>query len=181
MAKLSFSEQLFAGAIIYFAEYASGTSDAATKPAAENAAWKQIGMVDILKHNPKNYTEEYSELDPNLGWIDRKFEATLADLYDLTSRETTELHHRLDFGVVNAMVQGTAQAMGAKPERMVRGWIKVQLRQTGAPAKDRVIWDRFVEVRLKDSPAAEKKIQVPVLELWCLPSTLNSVVLPTAA
>lgn len=178
MAKLALSSMLFTGALVYFAEEVASTSDLTTKPAADNAAWKEIGSVENLKHNPDNHEEPYSIPSASRGWMSGKQVFTLADLYDLTTRETSELVHRLAFGVAAPLVAGTAQTPHAEPERMVRGWIKIQHRQVGAPATDRARMDIFCEIRLKDEPAVEKKVQVPVLELFELDSTLNSVVIP---
>lgn len=181
MAKIAYSDRVFTGALVLFAEEASGTSDALTKPAANNAAWKEIAHVEILKHNPKLFTEEFSKPDPDLGWIDDKDEFVMADVHDLTTRERNEIIERLAYGVAAAIVQGTAQAPYTQPNRRIRGWIKIQQRQVGAPAKDRTLMDIWCDIRLKEDPAAEKKTQVPVLELWKLKSTLNSIVLPAAA
>lgn len=175
MAKLNNSKRLFAGMLVYFAEEVASSSDLVTKPAADNAAWKEVGCVSVCKHNPKVFEQEFSCPDPVRGWVDKKESHTLADMFDLTMEEVSELYHRLAMGVAAALVVGTAQTPFAKSNRMVRGWIKFQKREHGGSDRDRN--DLFCEVRLKEDPATEKKSQVPVFELYVLHSTLNSYVL----
>lgn len=177
MPKLALSTRLFSGALVHFAVESAGVSDEATKPAAENAAWLEIGHVEILKHNPKLHTDEFSKPDAVRGWIDGKDEFVTADIFDLTTKEVSALSHRLSMGTAATPVAGTAQTPFAASDRKVRGWIKIQSRMpTGA---DRRRIDIFCEIRLKEDPADEKAVQKPVLELWVLHSTLNSFVIPS--
>ena len=176
MSKLNLSTRLFAGAIVYFAEEATGTSDVATKPASNSALWKEVGSVQSLVHNPDVQEEKFSECGAN-GWRNMKDTFTLADIYELTTREVSELYHRLDLGTSAAIVAGTAQQPFASDARMVQGWIKLQHRMhTGT---DRMLLDMFCEVRIKKAPAIEKKTPEPVLELWVVASSLNSMVIPS--
>lgn len=175
MAKLNNSKRLFAGMLVFFAEEVAATSDLVTKPAADNAAWKEVGCVSVCKHVPKQFEQEYSCPDPARGWIDRKEVFTVADMFELTTEEVSELYHRLAMGVEAALVVNTPQTPFAQTERMVRGWVKFQKREHGGSDRDRN--DLFCEIRLKEDPATEKKSQVPQLELFVLHSTLNSYVL----
>lgn len=175
MSKLALSTRLFAGAIVYFSEYASGTSDSSTKPAANSSAWKEVGLVQRLKHMPDQLTEPYSEMTAN-GWRNLKDVYTLADVFELTTREVSELFHRLDMGTSTALEAGTAQAPFAKSDRKVLGWIKLQHRQHSGT--DRVILDAYCEVRLKTAPDIEKKTVEPIFELYVLTSALNALVIP---
>lgn len=176
MAKLANSKRLFAGMLAYFAEESDGVSDLVTKPAAENAAWKEIGCVSVCKHNPVNFEQPYSCPDAARGWIDKKNVYTLADMFDLTTEEVSDLYHRLSMGVEAALVAGTAQTPFAESERVVRGWVKFQKRENIGSDRDRT--DIYCEIRLKEDPATEKKVQVPVFELYVLHSSLNSYVIP---
>jgi hypothetical protein len=176
MAKLALSTRLFAGAIVYLAEEAVSTSDAATKPSAESAAWLEVGLVQTLKHAPDVLTEPYSEITAN-GWRNLKDEYTLADVFELTTREVSELFHRLQMGTNAALVAGTAQAPFTKSDRKIRGWIKLQHRQHSGT--DRLRMDVFCEIRLKTPPDIEKKTVEPVFELYVLNSSLNSVIIPS--
>lgn len=176
MSKLALSTRLFAGAIMYFAEEAAGTSDTATKPAANSALWKEIGSVQQLLHTPDVMEEKYSECG-SYGWRNYKDTHTLADIWELTTREVSELFHRLDIGAAAAIVAGTAQAPFADSARTVRGWVKLQHRMhTGT---DRMVLDMFCELRLKKNPGIEKKVPEPVFELWVVASALNSMVIPS--
>jgi hypothetical protein len=177
MAKLDLSQRLFAGALVHFALEASGTSDSATKPASDNAAWKQIGSVLSLTHMALTHEEPYSEPDATRGWVDRKEIYHTGDVYDLVTQEVSGLYHQLANGLNAAIVAGTAQAPFVKSERMVRGWIKVQQRQSAGTDRDRL--DLWCEVRVKAVPPIEKKVQTPTLELFVLASSLNSYVLPS--
>lgn len=176
MAKLPNSQRLFAGQLVYFAEFDSGVSDIETKPAANNAAWLEVGCVSICKHNPVNFEQPYSCPDATRGWVDRKDVYTVADMFDLTTEEVSELYHRLAMGVAAALVADTAQTPFAKADRKVTGWIKFQKREHTGTDRDRT--DIFCEIRLKEDPATEKKSQVPVFELFVLHSDLNSYVIP---
>lgn len=176
MAKLANSKRLFAGMITYFAKEADGVSDLVTKPAAENAAWKEMACVSVCKHNPVNFEQPYSCPDPARGWIDRKNVYTLADMFDLTTEEISDLHHQLSMGLAEEIEAGTAQTPFAQADRVLRGWVKFQKRENIGTDRDRT--DIFCEIRLKEDPATEKKVQVPVLELFVLHSTLNSYVVP---
>lgn len=169
----------FSGALVLFAEEASGTSDALTKPAAANAAWKIIDNVEILKKGVIQHEEPFSAPDPDTGWADGKDVFTLADFFDATMRSTNELTKRLSYGVAAPIVQGTAQTPFAKADRRVRGWIKIQNRLHLGTDRERI--DIWCDVRLKEDPATEKKVQIPVLEFWKLKSALNTHVMPIAA
>lgn len=175
MPKLDLSTKLFAGAIVYFAERAASTSDELTKPAANSALWKEIGSVQKLDHMPQNYEEKYSEVGAN-GWREYKDVFTLADIFELETREVSELYHRLDMGVTAALVAGTAQAPFAASDRKVLGWIKLQHRMHSGT--DRVRLDVYCEIRIKKTAPIEKKTAQPVLELYAVASTLNSMVIP---
>lgn len=175
MPKLNLSTKLFAGAIVYFAEYTAATSDAATKPASNSALWKEIGSVQKLDHMPQNFEEKYSEVGAN-GWREYKDVYALADIFDLETREVSELYHRLDMGVSAAIVAGTAQSPFAASDRKVLGWIKLQHRQHSGT--DRLLLDVYCEVRIKKTAPIEKKTAQPVLELYVIVSALNSMVIP---
>jgi hypothetical protein len=177
MSKLSYSTRLFAGAIVYFAEESAGISDASTKPAYNHASWKEIGAVQSLKHTAETQEEKYSAPDADRGWINLKDVFTLADIFELKTREVSELVHRLGYGTSAALVQGTAQTPFIAADRKVCGWIKIQQRKAGGTDHARL--DIWCEVRLKDDPATEKKTQEPTLELYVLSSTLNAVLLPS--
>ena len=177
MAKLTYSERLFAGALVFFAKEVAATSDLVTKPAADNAAWLEVGCVSVLKHNPQNFEQPYSCPDAARGWVERKNVFTVADVFELTTEEVSELYHRLAMGVAAELVQGTAQTPFAASERKATGWIKIQSRKHNG--QDRAIMDIFCEVRLMEDPATEKKVQVPKFELFVLHSSLNSYVLPS--
>ena len=176
MAKLDLSTKLFAGAIVYFAEYAAASSDAATKPASNSALWKEIGSVQKFDHMPQNFEEKYSEVGAN-GWREYKDVFTLADIFELETREVSELYHRLDLGTSAAIIAGTAQALFEKSDRKVLGWIKLQHRMHSGT--DRVRVDAFCEIRIKKTAPIEKKTAQPVLELYVIASTLNAVVVPS--
>ncbi|MBK1884099.1 hypothetical protein JIN85_16890 [Luteolibacter pohnpeiensis] len=179
MAKLALSQRIFAGAFVYFAIEAAATSDTDTKPAAASPLWLEIGCVSILKHNMLTFEQAFSCPDADRGWSDKKQVFHTGDTFDLTTEEVSELYHRLSFGVGAAMAEGVAQTPFTSAERMVRGWIKIQHRQ--ATGNDRSRLDIFCEIRLKEDPAMEKKVTIPVFELYVVKSTLNSVELPAAA
>lgn len=174
--KLPNSKRLFAGQIVFFAEYGAAVSDISTKPAAGHASWLEIGCVSVCKHTPMNFEQPYSCPDAARGWVDRKDVFTLADIFDLTTEEVSELYHRLSMGVTAKLVAGTAQTPFAGSNRVTTGWIKFQKREN--IGTDRDLTDIFCEIRLKEDPATEKKVQVPVFELFVLHSTLNSYVIP---
>ena len=175
--KLDLSAELFAGAIIYIAEYAAATSDPATKPIAASALWKELASIESLKPKSVKHTENV-DVPGASGWEQQKREYTLADMFEVTTRDTTELYHRLQFGLEDAIVQGTAQTPFAVVDRKVSGWVKVQLRQH--IGTDRYVLDFYSDIRvLGDPPAAEKGTQKPNLEFYVRrDTTLNSINLP---
>ena len=175
MAKLAQSTRLFAGHIVYFAEYASGTSDAATKPIAASALWLEIGAVQNCKHSAEHYEEKWTEVGAN-GFGTRKDVFTLSDTFELTTREVSELYHRLTLGVAAPLVANAAQTPFAVSNRVATGWVKFQERIHGV-GTDRVRADFFVEIRVKTEPDVTKKTREPVFELFVLASTLNSAIL----
>lgn len=176
MSKLLLSTKMFAGAICYFAEYSAGVADSATKPASNSALWLEIGSVQSLAHNPDVQEEKYAECG-SMGWRNLVDTYVMADLFELVTREVSELYHRLDMGVSAAIVAGTAQQPFAKDSRMTTGWIKLQHRMhTGT---DRMILDMFCEVRVKKAAPIDKKTMEPTLELFVLASSLNSMVIPS--
>ena len=177
MSKLNYSTRLFAGAIVYFAEYGAATSDATTLPVVGSALWKEIGAVQSLTHKPTLVEEKVDEVGAG-GWVENKDVYSVADLFELKTKEVSELVHRLAFGTAAVMVSGTAQTPFANPVRKVTGWIKIQQRQNST-GTDRSRMDIYCDIRLQSEPAIEKKIQEPTLELYVLSSTLSSVVIPS--
>lgn len=175
MASLALSQKLFAGAFVFIAEYASGTSDAATKPVYSSNLWLSADNIQSISHDADEFEEKFSTPDPDRGWINQKDVHALADIYRVKLRNMPELVHRLQFGVAAAMVTGTAQTPFANPDRKILAWVKIQQRQQ--VGTDRSLMDIWCEIRLKADPAIEKKTQEPELELWVLKSTLNSVVI----
>lgn len=175
--KLNLSAELFAGAIIYIAEEATGTSDTATKPLVASALWKELASIEILKPKAVKHTESYDVPGSN-GWEQKKNEYTLADMFEVTTRDTTELYQRLQFGLENPIVQGTPQTPFAMVDRKASGWVKIQLRQH--VGTDRYVLDFYADIRvLGDPPAAEKGTQKPNLEFYVRRDTaLNSLDLP---
>lgn len=177
MADLNLSNELFAGALIYFAEFASGTSDTATKPASNSALWKELAAVESWRPKAIKVTEEAS-VPSATGWAQEKREYTVADMFEVTTRRTTEVFQRIQFGLQNAVTPGTAQTPFVKADRKVSGWVKVQLRQhTGT---DRYVLDFYADVRvLGDPPAAERGTQKPQMELYVrTDTTLNAFNIP---
>ncbi len=175
--ELDLSTTLFAGALVFIALENTGTSDAATKPAAENAAWKELCCVESWAHRQVNHEEERDCPDPDTGWRTGKEVYTLGDRFEVTTRRTTGLYQRLQYGVENALAAGVAQTPFVVADRMVRAWIKVQLRQH--IGTDRFVLDCWCEVRvLGDPPAATKAVQKPNLEFYALKSTLNAFNIP---
>ena len=57
MSELTYSAELFAGALIYIAEYGAATSDATTKPASNSALWKELACVESMKPKAIKVTE----------------------------------------------------------------------------------------------------------------------------
>ena len=105
------------------------------------------------------------------GWEQQKREYTIADLFEVTTRKTTELYQRLQFGVAAAIVAGTAQTPFVTGDRKVTAWVKIQLRQH--IGSDRYVLDMYCDIRvLGDPPAAEKGTQKPNLEFYVRRDTL---------
>ncbi len=170
MSKLALSAELFAGALIYIAEYGAATSDAVTKPASNSALWKELAACESMKPKAVKFTEE-ADVPSATGWEQQKREYTLADMFEVVTRETTELYQRLQFGLEDAVTPGTPQTPFVTVDRKVTAWIKVQLRQH--IGTDRYVLDFYGDVRvLGDPPAAEKATQKPNLELYVRRDTL---------
>lgn len=179
MSKINYSTRLLVGAIVSFAEADGSTVNATTKPTAEAAEWKEIGCVESLSHEEVTHEEEFDCPHPTRGWRSRKDKWVFGDRYMLRTRETSEIVHRLAEGVAAALALGTSQTALATSERKITGWIKMKLVQPGG--KIRIEKDIYCDIRLAEEPASEKAVQVPVLELEVLDSTLNTVVMPDPA
>ena len=170
MAELPLASELFAGALIYIAEYGAATSDPTTKPASGSALWKELACCESMKPKAVKVTEEADVPSPT-GWAQEKREFTLADFFEVTTRRTTELFQRMQFGLAAAVVAGTAQTPFVTADRKVTAWVKVQLRQH--IGTDRYVLDMYCDIRvLGDPPAAEKGTQKPNLEFYVRRDTL---------
>lgn len=170
MANLALTSELFAGALIFIAEYAAATSDPTTKPASNSALWKELAACESMKPKRLTVTEE-ATVPSATGWSQEKREYTLGDLFEVTTRSTTELYQRLQFGLAGAVVAGTAQTPFVTADRKVTGWVKIQLRQH--IGTDRYVLDIYADIRiLGDPPAAEKGTQKPNLEIYVRRDTL---------
>jgi hypothetical protein len=177
MSELALSAELFAGALIYFAEYGAATSDPVTKPASNSALWKELAACESMKPKSIKVTEE-ADVPSTTGWETQKREYTLGDMFEVTTRKTTEVFQRLQFGLAAAVVAGTAQTPFVTADRKVSGWVKIQLRQH--IGTDRYVLDFYADIReLGDPPAAEKGTQKPNLELYVRRDTaLNAFNIP---
>jgi len=170
MANLALSTELFAGALIFFAEYGAATSDPVTKPASNSALWKELACCESMKPKSVKVTEE-ADVPFAGGWEQQKREYTIADLFEVITRTTTELYQRMQMGLAAAIVAGTAQTPFVTSDRKVTGWLKIQLRQH--IGTDRYVLDFYADVRvLGDPPAAEKGTQKPNLEFYVRRDTL---------
>lgn len=177
MSELNLSAELFAGALIYIAEYGAATSDTVTKPASASALWKELACCESMKPKAVKYTETV-DCPSATGWEQQKREYTLADMFEVVTRKTTELYQRLQFGLEDAIVADTPQTPFVTVDRKITAWIKIQLRQhTGT---DRYVADFYADIRiLGDPPAAEKKTQTPNLEFYVRRDTaLNAFNIP---
>jgi hypothetical protein len=177
MSDLNLSSEIFAGALIYFAEYGAATSDPTTKPASNSALWKELAAVESMKPKSIKVTEDAS-VPCSTGWEQQEREYTLADFFEVTTRRTTELFQRMQFGLAGAITAGTAQTPFVTADRKVTGWVKVQLRQH--IGTDRYVLDFYSDVRvLGDPPAAEKGTQKPNLKFYVRRDTaLNAFNIP---
>jgi hypothetical protein len=156
MAQLAGSELLFAGALVYFAVEASGTSDSATKPAANNSAWKELFAVQSFKHKPVNVSSE-DDIVTAEGWGQEINQFTVADDFEITSKRATDLFRQLQMGLSGAITHGTAQSPFVGSDRKLRGWIKIQERKhTGT---DHSLLDAWIEIRVMDTPDIKKGVQ----------------------
>jgi len=176
MPNLALSSELFAGALINLALYITGTSDETTKPISSSALWLELARCSSLKPKATKVSEDVDVVTAT-GWAVRKREYTVADMFEVVTEMTTGLYQQLQFGLAASITAGTAQTPFITADRMVKAWMKVQLRQhTGT---DRYVLDCLTEIRvLGDPPAAEKKTQQPNLEFYVIPSTLNAFNLP---
>lgn len=170
MAYLNLTSELFAGALLYVAEFGAATSDAVTKPASNSALWKELAYVESLKWKDVKVTEE-AAVPCATGWEQLKREYTIADLAEVVTRSTTELYQRLQFGLAGAVTAGTAQTPFVVADRKVTAWVKIQLRQH--IGTDRYVADIYCDLRkFGDAPAAEKGTQKPSFELYVRRDTL---------
>jgi hypothetical protein len=174
MARLALSAKLFAGKIIYIAVEASGTSDIATRPASNSAAWLELAGVFEAVEKPQLVTEIYDEIGPD-GWETGKDEYTTAQVFEIATRYTTALYEQLRYGLAGAIVQGTAQTPYVNKNRVLSGWVNFQERNGG---QDRLVMSLWCEIRAMEPPASAKKTQEPKFELWVKRSTLNSINFP---
>lgn len=173
---LSMTLKLFAGAFVFFAEEDTGVSDDETKPISSSDAWKQIAIVEQFAHNPKVWEEEYDEADADNGWRTRVDRYTMADVYTARCRTVNELYERLRMGLESAITPGTAQSPNVVSNRMVRGWLKFQIRsQLGS---DQCLADLWCEVRVIDPQPNAKGVMRVTFEFWKLASSLNSINYP---
>jgi hypothetical protein len=175
MALLPLSAKLFAGKIVYIALEASGTSDAATRPASNSNLWLELAGVNEAIEKKEKVTESYDEVTAD-GWRTGKDEYTTADYYEVKTRYTTALYEQLRYGLAAAIVQGTAQTPYVRSDRKLRCWVNMQERMQDG--QDRVVASLFCEIRAMDPPASKKETQQPMFELWVLRSSLNSINFP---
>lgn len=175
--ELDLSATLFAGALVFIALEEASVADKVTKPAAANAAWKELCCVERWAHKLVTHEEEKDCPDPDTGWRADKDVFTLGDRFEVVTRRTTGLFLRLEYGVANPLVAGVPQTQFVKADRRVRGWVKVQLRQH--IGTDRFVIDTWCDIRvLGDPPEAVKGVQKPNLEFYALKSSLNAFNIP---
>jgi hypothetical protein len=177
MAQLAGSELLFAGAIVYFAAEVASTSDISTKPAYNNAAWKELFAVQSFKHKPVKVSSE-DDIVTAEGWGQEINEFTVADDFEITSKRATDLFRQLQMGLSGAITHGTAQSPFVTSNRRLQGWIKIQERKhTGT---DHSLLDAWIEIRVMETPDIKKGVQEFKFACRVLRpfSTLNAYNLP---
>ena len=178
MTPLALSSELFAGAIINLAIFASGTSDPATKPASGSGLWLELATCEKVQQKAVKVTED-AVVPGAMGWESQKREYTIADMFEVTTRATTGLYNQLQFGLASPIVAGTAQTPFVTTERKVSGWVKIQLRQH--IGTDRYVLDMYCDIRISgDPPPADKATQKPNMEFYVRKdTTLNAWNLPS--
>ena len=146
--------------------------------------WTDYNIGSVLGFNPGAETEDRSYKKPNArgGWIKVPRTVAVADFVDLKTREMGELLLRLQFGLTDAIVEGTAQTIFGNSVRTIQAWAKFHLRQEDGT--DLCIGDMLCYVELKKGIVGDGKVTEPEFRLTCIPEVDgvlvagNSIVFP---
>lgn len=180
MSKPVLLEQIIGG-FAYFVE-AGLTVDAQTiaatvKPDNDpltNWTDATLGTILNFKFGEETSDASYMEVQPSGGYAKKNRKFVTQDFLILQTREMSEIVWRHQMGIAAIIAEGTAQTPGAKLDRKIEGWLRIQGRNlTGT---DRFLIDWWCECRLDNSNAFDEKVVTPTLRFTLIKSVAGVAV-----
>lgn len=179
----------FLGGFAYFLEAGKtvdGSAISATyKPDATPATnWTDGYLGTIISLSLDSDTEDRSFMAPSPSgpWEKKPRKVVLADYLNLKTREMGEQLLRLQFGLTDAIVEGTAQTPFNKSDRRIEGWLKLHARHEDG--QDMAIVDLWCSMELTGGIKADGKVTEPEFRLTVIKAVDgtavagNSIVFP---
>ncbi|RYD38764.1 MAG: hypothetical protein EOP87_00930 [Verrucomicrobiaceae bacterium] len=144
-----------------------------------------LGSILTYRHVPEIEDNSFKKASPSGGWEKAIRKKVVSDALLLKTREMGEPQLRLEFGLLSAIVEGTAQSPFANTARQIDGWLKVHYRQEDGT--DMSLMDMWCTMELVNGLTAEGKTAEPELSFTHIKSVGgvavagNTIVFPVAA
>jgi hypothetical protein len=161
-------EEILLGGFAYFVEAGTTVDGQVVGPTIKpdvdpTSNWTNGSLGDVLNFEFDNekIDSPYLQAQPTGGHakINRSF--VVQDWVLLQTRQMSEIVWRLKHGLAAKIVEGTAQTPGAKLDRKIEGWLRLQGRALNG--YDRFLLDWWCEVRLESKNKFDEKVVMPVL------------------
>ena len=149
--------------------------------------WTGASLGDVLnfKTDSKELDISWKRANPSGYYEDVNEKIVTQDSILIETRQMNELVWRLQHGLAAVIAEGTAQTPGAKADRKIEGWLRLQGR--AGNGYDRFILDWWCECRLESKNAFDEKVTTPTLRFTQIkavsgtPVAGNSINFPTGS
>lgn len=162
-----------AGTVIGVDTIGQGIKPAATPP--DN--WPQMTCVGGVAQGIETENDEYWCTNEQGLWVKKNETIPVQDYFDITLSKANEISERLQMGVQNKIVQGTAQKPFGTADRKIMCWLKIQGRLRGG--NDIRVFDLWGNLQLQTAANMETKATEPVLRFTNEGSSIDSINWPS--
>ncbi|MEM1085949.1 MAG: hypothetical protein AAGI48_17705 [Verrucomicrobiota bacterium] len=178
---IALTEELLLNAQIFFipdgTSVDGGTASISSLPDNDPATnWTdfEFGCINRVQWSPEYKEEDRECADTvNGGYRTRKRRWVDRDMFDFTTLEYNENHHRLAFGIDGAITPGTGQTPFATKFREIDGWLRIVAgKEDGTELCTGHLW---VRLRLGDVPEWANASGSPVYQIEYLSSGSNDL------
>lgn len=150
------------------------TVSATVKPDTDPTTnWKQLGCIKAVafENKKKDFVQECPS--ESGGYSENTIMVSTEDVIVLESEAMSDIAHQLQFGLTAVPTPGTEQAIFAKTERKLLGWLKLQGRKLDGT--DLMIMDVWCEITLRTGYKFQNGLTANALAFKALKAAGNGI------